>query len=92
MLKKPAKTTNGFDKKTPLPVKTQNLGDNLIPSKKKKVAVHTKNPYKIKREDPFKDLAKPERTLDGFYILEKSGCELPHEVISIRLSSIIHLH
>jgi hypothetical protein len=25
--------------------------------------------------------------LDGFYLLDKSGCDLPHEVISVRLSS-----
>lgn len=87
MFKKPGKTTNGFENKIPLSVKTQVLGENLLPSKKKRVTVHTKNPYKIKKDDPFKDLAKPEKTLDGFYILEKSGCELPHEVISIRLAS-----
>ena len=80
-----ANTLGKQDNRRPLMMKTQELGDNLVPTRKKKGNLLTKNPYKIKKQDPFKDLAKPERVLDGFYILEKSGCELPHEVVSIRL-------
>lgn len=77
------------DNKMPLLMKTQVLGEKMIATKKKGKALHTKNPYIIKKPDPFRDVAKPEKILDGFYILEKSGCELPHEVISIKLPSIL---
>ncbi len=76
-------TTN----KAVLSMKTQVLGDNLLPTVKKKVAVHSKNPYRAKKSNPFKKIVRPDRTLDGFYLLERSKCEFPHEVISISLTS-----
>ena len=74
--------------KVSLGMKTQVLGENLLPSLKKKVALHSKNPYKAKKRNPLKKVNRPERVLDGFYLLEKSQCEFPHEVIAAKLSSI----
>lgn len=73
--------------KATLSMKTQMLGDNLLPSIKKKTALHSKNPHRIKKKNPFKQKIRPERILDGFYLLEKSQCEFPHEVISVKLSN-----
>lgn len=73
--------------KVTLGMKTQTLGDNLLPSIKKKVALHSKNPYKAKKRNPLKKVNRPERVLDGFYLLEKSQCEFPHEVVAARLSN-----
>lgn len=74
--------------KAVLSMKTQVLGDHLLPTMKKKAAVHSKNPYRTKKPNPFKKINRPERILDGFYLLDKSKCEFPHEVIEARLSSI----
>lgn len=73
--------------KVSLGMKTQVLGENLLPSLKKKVALHSKNPYRAKKRNPLKKVNRPERVLDGFYLLEKSQCEFPHEVIAAKLSN-----
>ena len=48
--------------------------------KKNEYVNHTKDPYNIKRINPFKKIIK-EGTLDGYHALIWSKCELPNEVV-----------
>ena len=51
---------------------------------KRKIILHTKNPYIIKRlPSSIKKIIGT--TLDGYYALVISGCELPDEVISLKI-------
>ena len=63
-----------------------NIGDKFGSTLSKKPEVHSKNPFKIKKPNLLLYKPKIEKILDGFYLLDKSGCDLPHEVITIRLS------
>ena len=75
-----------FAPKQSMQVKRQTIGDNMIPIAGKKTVVHSKNPYFIRKPDPFAKTVKPQTELDGFFILDKTGCSLTHQVIFLKAS------
>lgn len=57
----------------------------MVMARPKKV-VHSKNPYKPKREKVSLDVKLKEGMLDGIRILKIANCELPEEVLKLDLS------
>ncbi len=71
----------------PMEMKKQVIGDHMIPIAGKRVAVHSKDPYFIRKANPFAKVKKTEKELDGFLILDITGCALSHEVIFLKAIS-----
>ena len=69
----------------PLPVAVQNLDKLVKPRRKKKKVVHTQNPFVLKTKAVGPEKQQPDTLLDGFLILKQTKCELPHEVIKLKL-------
>ena len=67
-----------------------NLDGTQLPrlAKRKKKAVHTKNPFKVKKYLIPGDEVIKAKKLDGFLLLKMAKSELPHEVLRANLSSI----
>ena len=54
---------------------------------RKKKNIHTKNPFKYKKEKFIDDEKRPKLRLDGFLLLRVTKNDLPHEIIRANLSS-----
>jgi len=80
-------TKDNFQYRQPMEMKKQIIGDHMIPVAGKRVAVHSKDPYYIRKPNPFAKIKKPEKELDGFLILDITGCALSHEVIFLKAVS-----
>lgn len=69
----------------PLPIAVQNLDKLVKPRRKKKKIAHTKDPYKKRLAEMPLEKSIPEIILDGFLILKETKCEMPHEVIKLKV-------
>ena len=78
---------DNFLPRQPMEMKKQVIGDHMIPIAGKRVAVHSKDPYYIRKPNPFPKIKKAEKELDGFLVLDITGCALAHEVIFLKAVS-----
>jgi len=71
------------------PVSVADLGRIKLPRLGgKKMALITKDPYRIKPVKYLDEATLKKNVLDGFFLLNANQSELPHELIKVDVSSI----
>ena len=82
--------TGELGNKVPYIMKTQLLSSLIKPKRRKRRKIHSKNPFKVKNYDyvllDAHQRARRPVKMDGFYLIKKSKCEVPHEIIKLNLN------